>query len=199
MSLALPVSGLLSPMATPRLAPSDLPAVPSTSPSTVPAPASMTRKQAREDRHLQYLEEERLDDERALRSITNQVITLRVPFETVKTEFEDLDGLSHSPPFSFSRPPIMWLDTAVSYPPAVPAHAAVRHYQSIPPLTPDATIRAVVARDRRAHLPAMFKQPGSPQLDSALTRKSTRRSASAAARRRASAERERMCRPGSSA
>jgi hypothetical protein len=66
--------------------------------------------------------------------------------------------------------------------------AYVHHAHILPPLTSDATIRAARA-SRRAHLaPTAFKTPGSPQLDTPLGRKASRRNASALRRR--SAERE---------
>jgi hypothetical protein len=74
MSTIATVLDFPTPMATPRLGTAVLPLVPS-APTTTPNPlVPMTRKQAREDRLLQYLEEERLDDERALASITVRYI-----------------------------------------------------------------------------------------------------------------------------
>jgi len=167
-------SELPSPMSTPRAVTVGLPVVQDT-PVTPMLNKQEVRKRAREEKHLQYLEEERLDDERAITSMIRRTINLGlVPSETVKIGFEDLDGLSHDTCIHLSPPgppqPNEPNATLVAY------SYATRHV-SLPPLTPDATIRAAVQAGRRGHIPSAFKVPGSPQLDMPVSRKSSRRAA----------------------
>ncbi|KAI0316641.1 hypothetical protein OF83DRAFT_228116 [Amylostereum chailletii] len=190
----LPVSVPLSRTTVPGL-PSDIDA---------PQPAKQSsRARARAEGLIQLHEEERVEEERALILTMYHLDTLVSPFETVKTDFADLDGVVRPSVFvscslfllhSSSTSPITLLQTRIrdttqrSLPRRSRGLRPVPHpptRSQLPPLAPESTIRAPLYPSRRGPLPS-FSTPGSPQLDPtrSLGRAVSRR------RRRVSMERQ---------
>ncbi|VDC04338.1 unnamed protein product [Peniophora sp. CBMAI 1063] len=146
-----------SPQATPRPALVSLPPAGGAPKTQQQQPQDQSRKKAREERLLQFAEEERIEDERAVRTLLSHVVTL--PFDTA-IEYHDLDGLLHmaAPPAHFVR---LERDETVQAPMSPPRSPFVS--QNVPPLAHDAaTVRGHISR--RYHPLGTFAVPKSPRL-----------------------------------